>query len=52
MVILEYLETLFKGRGFFAPFLVVTGWIFVVILIFVILIQLLLYALRIKYNKH
>jgi hypothetical protein len=45
---LEYLKELLKGRGFFASFLVISGWVYILILIFVLIFQLLLSVIGAK----
>lgn len=45
---LEYLKELLKGRGFFASFLVISGWVYVLILILILAFQLLLYFIGAK----
>lgn len=52
MFIVQYLTKLLKGRGFFASFLVISGWGYSIILIVVLIVELFLYVLGIKYKDN
>jgi hypothetical protein len=43
MLIIEYLQNLLKGRGFFASFLVISGWTYTAILVVVLICRIFLY---------
>jgi len=49
MFIIEYLRSILEGRGFFASFLVISGWTYVFILIGVLIFNILLYTIGKKY---
>jgi len=49
MFIIEYLKSILEGRGFFASFLVISGWTYTFIIIVVLLYNIFLYAIGKKY---
>ena len=49
MFIVEYLNAVLEGRGFFASFLVISGWIYTFIIILVIIYNTFLYIIGKKY---
>ncbi|PRX21823.1 hypothetical protein BX659_13043 [Orenia metallireducens] len=50
MFIIQYLEQLLEGRGFFASFLVISGWIYVFILIGILIFYIFLYFTQVILN--
>jgi hypothetical protein len=50
MSLIESLKKLLEGRGFFASFLVISGWSYAFILVIVLLWQIILYLLGVKYE--
>lgn len=49
MFIIEYLKGILEGRGFFASFLVISGWIYAFILMVVLIYNTFLFMLGKKY---
>lgn len=48
--LIESLKKLLEGRGFFASFLVISGWSYALILFIVLLWEIILYLLGVKHE--
>lgn len=49
MVFVEYLKTILEGRGFFASFLVISGWFYAFVILLVLICNIILYVMGEKY---
>jgi len=49
MFIIEYLKGILEGRGFFASFLVISGWTYAFIILCILICNIFLYAIGKKY---
>ena len=50
MELSKYITELLEGRGFFASFLVISGWMYTFVLILVLLVQLTLYLFGVSFK--
>lgn len=49
MLALKFLKKSLEGRGFFADFMTIFSWMYILVLFIVFLYELFLYTLKVKY---